>query len=862
MKRESHGSLLSTVFVDYDNIYLSLKRKSEEAAKRFAKNAHVWLGALATGQLITPTNGPGLDLPRRIVMNRCYGNSFPRRNASDDSTDMNSFPFVRHHFVRAGFEVIDCPPLTKQLKNSADIRMVMDVRDYLLHDTYFDEFVILSGDADFTPVLHRLRQHARRTVVYANDYTVAPYRAISDGEVREADLIKLLMEGVAPQQVETATAGQPKGLPSPDALASARKDILSEVLSTVKQAQAPVPLEALADRAVRVLGHDKTVGLAWGGAGSFRDLLVNGLPAEVRLSDAAPYFVYDTARQAAPEPLRAETQEKERHLPSAEEVRQAQAALGAEVGEASQAASGNGVSGTNGSGQPVDDMSRQAEPQTRQPAQQPAAASAYAPGPGQLAAPMGQGTAPAPSQLEARPQTQPASHHQDPAQNDAMRQDPLSAPAFDRAAVSASGGVGVASQTHAAHADHAADATRGGLRQVSGQFEPRLPQPGGQPPAPVQSRGLGHDAPMASAPAAQPGQAPLAMHTEHHQQSGSTATRESVEPVTRAANGPVTSPDEQRQPSAQPAQPQNAHRNEAPVSTPAPSQPEREPQATSLPVAAGQPRGERPQRPETGSGRQDSSTSALQAAIARIHEACQAPPLSPPEYRVLFQVMAEEINANGLTGSATLVNIAQRAQDHGVEVRRDDVRFVLEVVSEADPWFEQGASAPLFAGRFRNFVVARCRSQGLQLSADELDLIEAWFSAGAQRSGGVAARRAQQAGAAAAPQAQGQGQGQGQAAQAANAQPLAGHPQTAHGNASHPHGAPAHSAARPSAGSGQQPAPSVAGAPQQGGWFAQSAAEQDRSPISGPHSGPSSATGLDRHGDNDFPRILQNRARG
>jgi hypothetical protein len=38
MKGQSTGPLLSTVFVDYDNIYLSLKRKSEEAAKRFASS--------------------------------------------------------------------------------------------------------------------------------------------------------------------------------------------------------------------------------------------------------------------------------------------------------------------------------------------------------------------------------------------------------------------------------------------------------------------------------------------------------------------------------------------------------------------------------------------------------------------------------------------------------------------------------------------------------------------------------------------------------------------------------------------------------------------------------------------------------
>ena len=124
------------------------------------------------------------------------------------------------------------------------------------------------------------------------------------------------------------------------------------------------------------------------------------------------------------------------------------------------------------------------------------------------------------------------------------------------------------------------------------------------------------------------------------------------------------------------------------------------------------------------------SSAAIQQSIARIQEACQAPPLAPHEYRLLFEVMAKEISDNDLIGAQTLANITQRAQERGLDVRRDDVRFVLEVVSEADPWFEQGASANLFAGRFRNFVVARCRGQGLNLSADELDLIDAWFAGG------------------------------------------------------------------------------------------------------------------------------------
>lgn len=195
MMRESTGPLLTAVFVDYDNVYLSLKRKNEDAAKRFSKDAGLWIREIENGGLISPTNTPTISTPRRIVLNRCYGNPVPRRNTSDNSTDMSSFPFVRHHFLRSGFEVIDCPPLTAQLKNSADIRMVMDIRDLLSHDTYFDEFIILSGDADFTPVLHRLRSHARRTVIYATDNTAAPYTAICDGEVRENNLLALLQPG-------------------------------------------------------------------------------------------------------------------------------------------------------------------------------------------------------------------------------------------------------------------------------------------------------------------------------------------------------------------------------------------------------------------------------------------------------------------------------------------------------------------------------------------------------------------------------------------------------------------------------------------------------------------------------------------
>ena len=106
-------------------------------------------------------------------------------------------------------------------------------------------------------------------------------------------------------------------LPNAATIEGLRKEILNEVVTAVRSADQPVPLEALADRAVRTLGYDKTVGSAWGGIGSFRDLLAKGLPEDIRLNNQPPYSVYDASRavpqsearrieQRRPEPMRIE----------------------------------------------------------------------------------------------------------------------------------------------------------------------------------------------------------------------------------------------------------------------------------------------------------------------------------------------------------------------------------------------------------------------------------------------------------------------------------------------------------------------------------------------------------------------------
>ena len=60
MTAQFSGPMLTAVFVDYDNIYLSLKKKNEEAARRFAKDSALWLKEIEQGRLITPTNSCAL----------------------------------------------------------------------------------------------------------------------------------------------------------------------------------------------------------------------------------------------------------------------------------------------------------------------------------------------------------------------------------------------------------------------------------------------------------------------------------------------------------------------------------------------------------------------------------------------------------------------------------------------------------------------------------------------------------------------------------------------------------------------------------------------------------------------------------
>jgi hypothetical protein len=508
------GVCLSALFIDFDNIYLSLKNRDEEAASRFARNPSFWLTQVVSGALVR-TDHPTPPTRRKIAVGRCYGNPIPRRSGRQGSGDPTSFAFVRHSFMRAGLEVVDCPHLTSQFKNSSDIRIACDVRDYIDHPTRFDEFIILSGDADFTPVLLSLRSHNRQTIIYTNDYTSPYYKAFSDGRIREEDLIRCLrqpeaaitdesLSPVALEPAQSAPAPHVQSLatvPHPQAVAAVadttakRKvhggtseaaiqsliddfkligaEILELVQEVVENSEKPVPLAYLADRAQKTLGHPKTIGTNWAGSGGFLNFLTQNLPGHMRLTDRPPHFVYDPQRHRLREDLRA--------------------------------------------------------------------------------------------------------------------------------------------------AEEATPATRVAVTQP--------------------------------------------------QQNVAVSTQES-------------------------------------------------------------------QSGTASGGGNNGRLAELQRSITRIYEACQAPPLPPSEYQLLFTLIADEVRENGFSPDRSAEAVITRAGAAGLKLSPQDVAFVIDAVDEIDPWLEHTRSPAAVARAYRDYVLTRCAQVGLDLTDDEHQLIQVWFGASQWSSSG------------------------------------------------------------------------------------------------------------------------------
>ena len=128
-------SIRSAVFIDYENV----------GHRTLPDTIPNWVTWLERGEFDKATKRR-----RKLIAKRVYWNS-----AADH---------LRDKFQKFGFTTILCPKFAG-LKNGADIKMAMDVVEFTRNNPKIKEFILVTKDSDFVPVLQWLRQNKRRTAV-------------------------------------------------------------------------------------------------------------------------------------------------------------------------------------------------------------------------------------------------------------------------------------------------------------------------------------------------------------------------------------------------------------------------------------------------------------------------------------------------------------------------------------------------------------------------------------------------------------------------------------------------------------------------------------------------------------------------
>ncbi|HEX6198003.1 MAG TPA: NYN domain-containing protein [Jiangellaceae bacterium] len=88
----------------------------------------------------------------RVVVRRAYA-------------DWSYFDKDRRTLTRSHVELIEMPQhMGASRKNAADIKMVVDAIEMAFERDYISTFVICTGDSDFTPLVHKLRELNKRVI--------------------------------------------------------------------------------------------------------------------------------------------------------------------------------------------------------------------------------------------------------------------------------------------------------------------------------------------------------------------------------------------------------------------------------------------------------------------------------------------------------------------------------------------------------------------------------------------------------------------------------------------------------------------------------------------------------------------------
>lgn len=139
-------TISSAIYMDFDNFIGGMA--DGDISSQMLKEL---LNSLANDE-----DKPSFEDNRRFLIRRAYLNYTGKNPHAEGADNLGGY---HHVLTGAGFEVIDCQNVGRMSKSNADVRIAMDIAMQLKGGgASISEFVIITGDADFVPVLQVIRE--------------------------------------------------------------------------------------------------------------------------------------------------------------------------------------------------------------------------------------------------------------------------------------------------------------------------------------------------------------------------------------------------------------------------------------------------------------------------------------------------------------------------------------------------------------------------------------------------------------------------------------------------------------------------------------------------------------------------------
>ena len=120
--------------------------------------------------------------------------------------DWDRYKGFKASMHEASFELIEIPHVRQSGKNSADIRLVVDALDLCYTKSHVNTFVIISGDSDFSPLVSKLRENAKKVIgVGVKNSTSDLLVANCDEFIFYDDLVREQQRAIAKRETREAT---------------------------------------------------------------------------------------------------------------------------------------------------------------------------------------------------------------------------------------------------------------------------------------------------------------------------------------------------------------------------------------------------------------------------------------------------------------------------------------------------------------------------------------------------------------------------------------------------------------------------------------------------------------------------------